>query len=349
MNRLPLLACAVAAVAAVAAVGALPRAAEPAPPADDKKDAAHYNRLLGHGINFGNALEAPREGDWGLTLEADYFERVKKAGFSSVRIPVCWSAHAGAKAPYEIDDAFFKRIDWAVEQALSRDLVAVINVHHFDDLCRDPDKHEARFLALWKQIATRYRDRPDRLFFELLNEPNDKLSEERWNAMVPKALDVVRATDPERVVVVGPGHWNALGSLDKLALPEQDRRLIVTFHYYSPFEFTHQGAEWVRDSQKWKGRTWTGSAKETEELGKDFAKAAAWAKKNERPLFVGEFGAYKVADTDSRARWTRAVAREAEKHGFSWAYWEFGAGFGAYDPEAKAWRQPLLKALLNKD
>jgi endoglucanase len=38
--------------------------------------------------------------------------------------------------------------------------------------------------------------------------------------------------------------------------------------------------------------------------------------------------------------------REAEKRGFSWAYWEFGSGFGAYDREKKEWRQPLLKALM---
>jgi endoglucanase len=125
--------------------------------------------------------------------------------------------------------------------------------------------------------------------------------------------------------------------------------LIVTFHYYSPFEFTHQAAEWVRGSRKWKGTTWQGTQRQEEALGKDFAKAAAWGRKNRRPLFLGEFGAYSAADMDSRARWTRAVAREAEKHGMSWAYWEFGSGFGAYDPLAGTWRPPLLRSLLDKE
>jgi endoglucanase len=325
---------------------AVPLAAVAAAPAGGEKDAAHYNRLLGRGINFGNALEAPREGDWGLTLEEDYFQRIKKADFGAVRVPIRWSAHAAAEPPYEIDADFFKRIDWVVGQALSRDLVAVINTHHFDELYGDPDKHEAKFLALWKQIAEHYRDRPERLYFELLNEPHDRLTDECWNALIPKALKVVRASNPKRVVVVGPANWNSLDNLGALRLPEEDRNLIATFHYYSPFHFTHQGAEWVKDSKKGQGTTWTASPKETEELGKDFARAAAWAKKAGRPLYLGEFGAYSAADMDSRARWTRAVAREAEKHGFSWAYWEFGAGFGAYDPKAEAWREPLLKALL---
>lgn len=316
--------------------------------ADADKDAFHFNKLLGRGINLGNALEAPKEGDWGVTLEADYFQKIKDAGFNSVRIPIRWSTHAGKAAPYEIDAAFFKRIDWAVEQALARELTAIVNVHHYDEMFSDPAKHTPRLVAMWKQIAERYRDKPERLFFEILNEPHDKLTDERWQEVFPEVLKVIRESNPKRTVIVGPGHWNNLNNLDKLKLPEDDRRLIVTFHYYSPFEFTHQGAPWAKGSDKWKGRTWKGTDAEKQALEKDFGKAAAWGKKNNRPLFLGEFGAFSAADMDSRAIWTRAVAREAEKHGFSWAYWEFCSGFGAYDSKAKAWREPLLKALVDK-
>jgi len=52
---------------------------------------------------------------------------------------------------------------------------------------------------------------------------------------------------------------------------------------------------------------------------------------------------------DDRALWTRAVAREAEKWGFSWSYWEFCSEFGAYDPAVRRWRRPLLNALLDKE
>src|SRR5262249_35808572 len=159
------------------------------------------------GINLGNALEAPKEGAWGITLEADYFQRIKEAGFNSVRIPIRWSAHAKTEMPYAIDETFFKRVDWAVEQALSRELTAIINVHHYDEIFRDPDKHFPRLKALWEQIARRYAKRPDRLLFELLNEPHDKLTDARWNKMVPQLLDVIRETNPKRIIIVGPGSW----------------------------------------------------------------------------------------------------------------------------------------------
>src|SRR5262245_43788128 len=77
-------------------------------------DAFHYNRVLGRGINLGNALEAPQEGAWGVTLEADYFRLIKEAGFNSVRIPIRWSAHASTTAPYDIEMHFFQRVDWAI-------------------------------------------------------------------------------------------------------------------------------------------------------------------------------------------------------------------------------------------
>jgi endoglucanase len=301
---------------------------------------------LGRGINLGNALEAPREGEWGLTLKAEYFQKIKDAGFQSVRIPIRWSAHASAKPPYTIDEAFFKRVDWAIDQALSRGLAAIINVHHYDEVFRTPDEHQARLIALWQQIGRRYRERSDRLYFELLNEPHDRLTDERWQKMLVPLLAAVRGDNPRRPVIIGPGHWNNLDHLDKLQLPPKDRFLIVTFHYYSPSEFTHQGASWVNGSKKWLGRTWKGTPAELEALRKGFERAAAWGKKHQRPLFLGEFGAYSAADMTSRALWTQSVVREAEKHGFGWCYWEFGSGFGAYDPTKGAWRQPLRKALV---
>ncbi len=329
-------------VALLCGAGAAAADERPAP----GRDAFHYNRLLGRGLNLGNALEAPREGDWGLTLKEEFFPLIKKAGFDSVRIPVRWSAHARPELPYRIDSDFFKRVDWAVDRALAEGLVVVVNVHHYDELFADPKAHAARFLALWRQIAGRYRDRPDRLYFELLNEPHNRLTPELWNGYLRQALAVVRASNPGRAVAIGPGSWNNASHLKHLELPRDDRLLIATFHCYSPFEFTHQGASWVKGSERWAGRKWAGTPEDRQPVLKDLDAAAAWAKKEKRPLFLGEFGAYSRADLDSRARWTAFVRAEAERRGMSWAYWEFASGFGAYDRGAGRWRRPLLSALI---
>jgi endoglucanase len=319
---------------------------QPQPAAGDDARAHAALKRLGRGINLGNALEAPTEGAWGMKLEAEFFTKIRQAGFDSVRLPVRWSAHTDARPPYTIDPKFLDRVDWAIGEAVKNKLAIVVNVHHFDEMDRAPENSKDRLLGIWKQLAEHFRQQPEAVYFELLNEPHEKLTDDRWNAIFPGLLQTIRQSNPDRLVIIGPGNWNNLNNLDKLRLPETDRRLIATFHYYSPFEFTHQNAPWVNGSAKWKGRQWTGTEAEKKALSRDFQRVADWAKQHRRPIFLGEFGAFEAADMASRARWMAAVTREAEKHGFAWAYWEFGSGFGAYDRQARAWREPLLKALV---
>jgi endoglucanase len=305
-------------------------------------DAAfHYNRLLGRGINLGNALDGPHEGAWGVTLKADYFRLIKKAGFNSVRIPIRWSTHASTAAPYDIETDFFQRVDWAIGQALSRNLAAVINVHHYEEMNQDPIQNRPRLVELWKQIALRYRNQPKSLMFELLNEPHDQLDDERWQEVFPTLLKAIRDSNPDRIILIGPAYLNTVDKLDKIQLPPLDRRIIGTFHYSSSRTRAPSGSTTARPGVGHDG--WG-----REELRNDFEHAATWSKQNHRPLYLGEFGAYREANMEDRALWTRAVAREAEKWGFSWSYWEFCSEFGAYDAAARQWRQPLLNALLDK-
>ena len=153
-----------------------------------------------------------------------------------------------------------------------------------------------RLVGLWDQIAARYKDRPAGVIFELYNEPHDKLTDARWNAALVELLRVVRKTNPTRPVIVGPVQWNSIRALDRLELPKEDRNLIVTIHFYDPFEFTHQGAAWVTGADRWKGRTWTGTEAEQSAIRKSFERAAEWGKKHDRPIFLGEFGAYEEAE-----------------------------------------------------
>jgi endoglucanase len=311
-------------------------------------DPFELNRRLGRGVNLGNALEAPSEGEWGVTLQEEYFQLVRDAGFDAVRIPIRWSAHAALSEPYAIDPAVFDRVDWAVDQVLSNGLLAVINIHHYEEIMQDPQEHRERFLGLWEQIAEHYQDHPGDLLFEVLNEPNTGLGPSTWNTFLQEAIDTIRRTNPNRTIIVGPANWNNIAMLGFLELPEDDN-IIVTVHYYEPFQFTHQGAEWVSDSDPWLGTTWEGSDAEENAVLKDLDTAASWAQKRNRPIYLGEFGAYSKADIDSRARWTRFVAREAEERDMSWAYWEFGAGFGVYDRAERHWNEPLLDALIPQE
>jgi endoglucanase len=283
---------------------------------------------LGRGINLGNKLEAPKEGDWGNPVQTWMMTTIRRGGFATVRMPVRWSAHADTLPPYTIDAAFLNRVTWVVDQALSAGLMAVLDVHHYEEIFQDPQGQRDRFLAMWQQIATHFAGYSDSLLFEVLNEPHDSLTPELWNQLLGDALAVIRQSDPTRYVVIGTGEWGGIGAMGRLQLPD-DHRLIFTFHYYNPFHFTHQGAEWVQGADAWLGTTW-GTSQEKAAVRADFDTVAAWAVRHQVPVFMGEFGAYSRAAMAGRVAWTAFVAREAEKRGFSWAYWEFDSGFGAY-------------------
>jgi endoglucanase len=281
-----------------------------------------------------------------MVLQAEYFSLIKEAGFSGVRIPIRWSAHAGVDSPYTIHKNFKDRVDWAVHQALTNELAVVINIHHYEEIMSEPEQHRERFLALWKQITEHYLDQPDDLLFEVMNEPHDNFVAELWNEYLLEAIDTIRAIDPERTLIIGTAEWGGIGSLSKLDIPDSLDNIIVTVHYYNPFEFTHQGAEWVDGSDDWMGTTWRGYTSEKSAMAEDLDMVAAWAAQHNRPIYIGEFGSYSKADMTSRVAWTKHLREEAEQRGMSWAYGEFGAGFGIYDRDSGEWRTELLHALI---
>lgn len=215
---------------------------------------------LGRGVNFGNMLEAPSEGAWGLSVQEVFFDRVVDAGMDHIRLPVSWTHHTDLEPPYAIDPDFMARVDWCVDQALSRGLKIIVNVHHYDALNADPIGEAPRALAIWSQIGAQFRDRPASVYFEVLNEPHGAFNDDPalWNAYLAQAVAVIRQTNPTRWVMAGPVFYNSIGGLDSFQ-PPADSRLIATVHYYDPFGFTHQGAEWVDPSPP-VGVEWTGDA-----------------------------------------------------------------------------------------
>lgn len=307
--------------------------------------AFEQNRKLGKGINLGNALEAPNEGEWGVTLQENFFSLIAEKGFNSLRIPIRWSAHALTVEPYTINETFFQRVDWAIANALKNKLMVIINFHHYEEIFQNPAAHKLRFLTMWSQVARRYAHLSDSVIFEPLNEPNDKLTAELWNQYLSDARDTIRNSNPDKTILVGIAEWGGIGGLNKLVLP-QDTNLILTVHYYNPFTFTHQGADWVSGSDAWLGTGWYNTEAERNQVVNEFEAVRNFAITHNIPVNVGEFGAYSKAPMDSRVRWTNFCSRYFEECGYSWNYWEFCSGFGIYNATNNTWNQGLVDALL---
>jgi endoglucanase len=275
-------------------------------------------------------------------FKPEHFAKIKAAGFGHVRIVLTAMGHMDDY--YVLETGYLHRLDTMVDAALDAGLTVILDEHDYNYCSKDTWGCRQKLNAFWAQIASRYKDAPARLIFEIMNEPHQDFTPEMWNDQIKQTLPIIRAFNPVRNVIIGPGSWNSLGMLDKLDLPVTDRHLIVTFHDYSPMEFTHQGSPWV-PQYKLTGQSW-GSDADYAAMNKDFDTVKAWSDKWNRPIYLGEFGAYETGPMESRIRYTDAMARAAEKRGFAWAYWQFDKDFIVYDIAGDKWVEPILNALI---
>ncbi len=302
------------------------------------------NQKLGRGVNIIGYDPLWKSRDE-ARFKVGYFRMLKEAGFSNVRINLHPFRRTDQSNDYALPASWWETLDWAVTNALQSDLMVILDLHEFGAMGTDPETNKPKFLAFWRQVSERLREAPDPVLFEILNEPSRKLTASMWGQYYREALAIIRKTNPSRTVIIGPAGYNAIGQLTEFTLPVDDRHIIVTVHYYSPMDFTHQGASWAGRKDKLNVE-WKGTDQEKAAIEQDFAKAQAWAKEHNRPLFLGEFGVYDKAPMLSRMRYLSFVVSTARKLGWSWAYWQFDSDFVLYDVKADQWVQPVRDALV---
>jgi len=276
-------------------------------------------------------------------FKARHFKIIKDGGFDTVRINLYGFRQMNEQL--ELPASWYAILDGLVDEALKQKLNVILDEHDYEACAQGADECRRRVMAFWRQVADHYRQAPPAVMFEILNEPNREM-DTAWNGLLAEALALIRKTNPTRNVVIGPPFWNNISHLPELKLPAADRHIIVTVHYYEPHTFTHQGATW--GDPEWRnlsGIRW-GAPADYAKLDENFDKAQAWAKQNDRPILLGEFGAYDKAPQEDRIKYTAAVARAAEKRGWAWTYWQFDSNFVVYDIDRDAWNTPIYKALV---
>jgi aryl-phospho-beta-D-glucosidase BglC (GH1 family) len=216
-----------------------------------------------------------------------------------------------------------------------------------------------RFTALWRKLATHYANRdPERVFFEILNEP-EVSDPYRWAGIQAHVAEAIRQVAPRHTLIATGANYSGMHDLLQLE-PLADGNVIYTFHFYEPHEFTHQGANW---GVAWWSETQSipypvpnfasssdlraflhevPDAADRSELEDYFLdgwdarhirlvidEAADWARNHHVPLLCNEFGAYRpYADPVSRANWIRDTRTALEADGIGWAMWDYRGGFG---------------------
>jgi len=319
------------ALAAIALLASPGLAAEPLP--------------VGACINMGNHLEPERESGWGgKRIDAADFARIRAAGFDTVRIPVRWSNKVGPQPGYAIDENWLARVTEVVDQALAADLNVILDDHNFEALHEHPDAKRGKLAAIWRQVAAHFADRPTaRLWYEIENEPHGALTNANLLATLAPALAAIRETNPDRPVVIGGGNWSGVDSLATLELPD-DPNVHPTFHYYEPFDFTHQGATWAGPVPKAGTRDY-GTQADADRLAADVAKVEAYIARTGRTPFMGETGAYDGGSSlAERVQYHAAVHEAFAPSGIGMCAWAYANTFPFWNRQTGQWLPGLREA-----
>lgn len=330
------------------------------------------------GINLGNGFDAPSIGEWGVILEENHFKYASEAGLDHVRLPVRFSAYAQSAAPYTIDETFFQKVDWAIDMAEKYNLNIIVDLHHYEEIMKAPAAHLDRFKGMWQQIATRYQDKPETVAFELLNEPCENLKPEILHPLMKETFELVRQTNPTRIIIINPYFWANTEWLDKTDVSYADENTVVTFHEYQPILFTHQGAPWMPPEFRATGIVFPGPGKPVEITGaaettdwvfgwlhgynnlpalenpsgpktiwEEFDRVTAFVEKTGLRVYMGEFSAMDFADERSREIYIKMVRKESERRGIGWCYWDDGGHNRGINVHTGQWTPLVHRALFS--
>src|SRR5688572_25681305 len=102
-------------------------------------------------------------------FQEKHFGAIRAAGFDFIRVNLHGFGHMDAEN--RLSPQWFDRVDWIVDEATKAGLKVILDEHDFNTCAEDVAACRTKLTAFWRQVATRYRDRPANLLFEPLNEP----------------------------------------------------------------------------------------------------------------------------------------------------------------------------------
>lgn len=335
------------------------------------------------GINFGNTMESPAEGDWQTSkLTESYVKFVKQTGFNAVRLPTGWvKSHLSDPAKAKIDPAWLDRVKEVVGWCVANDMYVILNAHgdwgwlenNVNNLKKD--SVNAMQKAIWEQIATTMRDFDEHLIFAGTNEPVAEDAEHMaiLDSYHQTFVNAVRATggrNSHRVLVVqgprtnGELTYNLMNTLPVDPVPN---RLMVEIHNYTPATFTlvtDGDVSWGNMIYYWGAGNHStiepernATYGEEDEILDEFQKMKQKFVDKGIPVVLGEYATWRRTaglgkpvpkDMDMHNKsvdyWATYVTKQAKAHGLLPFWWEIGFMLDRANDVVKD--QPMLDAII---
>jgi endoglucanase len=179
-----------------------------------------------------------------------------------------------------------------IDKASARGMYVIVDWHHINP--GDPNVDLQNAKKFFKEITQRHKHR-NNVIYEIANEPNN-VSWERIKSYSEQVIPVIRAEDPNSVILVGNRGWSTLGEANGATEqeivnnPVRASNIMYTFHYY---------AQWYRD--RFRHRLDSAS--------------------NKLPMFVTEWGASSWTGYQNDFPMAQKFVDLMAKKQISWTYW----------------------------
>lgn len=208
------------------------------------------------GVCFGNEV-------WGNPAtpptkhhnERDYV-RVREMKMNVIRFYLNYGLFEDDHSPYDYKPSGWAWLDQNIQWAKKNGVYLILNMHYPQGGFQsngegmalwDQPENQNRLVALWQAIAQRYKDETIIAGYDLVNEPI-AYSLKDWEGLAKRLVSAIREVDPNHLIIVErlngvKGDWTTYDHLNFFLIP--DPNIAYTFHFYHPFEFTHQNTSWT--------------------------------------------------------------------------------------------------------
>lgn len=284
---------------------------------------------MSRGINIGNVLSAPKEGNWAPALIKSYLDDIKLVGFKTVRIPIDFfgdrtsgdtsiyatsenseNSYNGKPEDYVVNSDYLDRIEEIIQWSLENDLITILDLHgstlktEFLYTFSPKEKWSAyythptsakrkadneKFRAIWSQIANRFKDYSENLIFEVLNEPYFWLNAGEMNTINADIITIIRNSGSNNST---RNIIIAGGGENSYEAPLQiSDDVLNSDNFLIPtFHYYLPRDFTASSSQEHNTFSW-GSTEDKQNIDAHFEFVNSWAATKNVPIFLGEFGA----------------------------------------------------------